>query len=690
MKAEKRRILLIVTVVLSVTLATLGQNSDDNSARIRALRAEIKSRETASVPADMVELNRRKLLERRAELRTLLGVEIDHLKKYARDMGINLTPEEKRKVDDSIVSYQSEMRALATAMQSDLALETAGDESPGSGTVRATEARSGDGDGGAGPSVAASAQPSPNVTAGLSNTDTAPTTIQTPSATPTLVTKAIASEEGQKSSAPLDCNDVRKEGASSKKYSEMDKLICSLPGTITSTRTQNNLPENRILMTGDQAFFDLIKIIIARKDTPGYLVDAEETRLDKQVSGPAANPASGSLTTKGGAPAILGFAVENGGLERSINGSQITFRGNPVGLVDALKNIGFVTALKKNEQDPLRQFLSKTSFAFTFNTDRGPQPGVFTATKQQLSSVSARIELINKRRAEFYEKDWEDFLKNRLQPIADVLNANTGILTDSAVDPRNFPFGQWRDPALQAWFAATQQAIANKSEGDLDTIIQDRISKLPIKELSAETVAALDRISKELGLYSSGRDDLLKKINSGTLVTFEYLNKREVNAPNTSHFTFIAEKGSNKGGIDFTLNASFTIFDNMNALRNFVKLNPTLPQPRRFRDFQFSGQFDVPLGNVRDFGQLVLFGAGRYERLLENASTDLGTVLPNTKGDIASAQFGIKIPIKGTGFKIPFSVTFANRTELVKEKTVRGNIGFTLDLDTIISKFKPF
>jgi hypothetical protein len=119
-------------------------------------------------------------------------------------------------------------------------------------------------------------------------------------------------------------------------------------------------------------------------------------------------------------------------------------------------------------------------------------------------------------------------------------------------------------------------------------------------------------------------------------------------------------------------------------------MNPTLPKARRFRDFQFSGQIDKPFGKVQDFGQFVLFAGGRYERLFENASTEMGMVLPKTKGDIGSFQVGLKVPIKGTGFKIPISMTFANRTELVKEKTVRGNFGFTLDLDTLFAKFKPF
>ena len=89
-------------------------------------------------------------------------------------------------------------------------------------------------------------------------------------------------------------------------------------------------------------------------------------------------------------------------------------------------------------------------------------------------------------------------------------------------------------------------------------------------------------------------------------------------------------------------------------------------------------------------GQFDFWFSGRYERLLENASTQLGTIVPGTKGDIAVGQFGLNIPIKSLGIKFPVSVTFANRTELIKEKEVRGNIGFTFNWDTLFSRLKPF
>jgi hypothetical protein len=55
-------------------------------------------------------------------------------------------------------------------------------------------------------------------------------------------------------------------------------------------------------------------------------------------------------------------------------------------------------------------------------------------------------------------------------------------------------------------------------------------------------------------------------------------------------------------------------------------------------------------------------------------------------GNIGLFQSKLTIPVKGSGIKIPISFTYSNRTELIKEKDVRGSIGFTLDLDSIFSK----
>ncbi len=75
--------------------------------------------------------------------------------------------------------------------------------------------------------------------------------------------------------------------------------------------------------------------------------------------------------------------------------------------------------------------------------------------------------------------------------------------------------------------------------------------------------------------------------------------------------------------------------------------------------------------------------------MLEDEAAASGMVL-KVKGDIATGQIKVIIPVNNSGFKIPISVSFANRTELVKEKEVRGNFGFTFDFDPLFAKFNPF
>ena len=210
------------------------------------------------------------------------------------------------------------------------------------------------------------------------------------------------------------------------------------------------------------------------------------------------------------------------------------------------------------------------------------------------------------------------------------------------------------------------------------TVIGEQADQLPVDLVSEDTVNAITAFAEKNQSYLEKKNDLLDKIARGTIFTLDYTNKREVNAPDTSTFNFIAATGTGSR-IDLTANGSFTLFHSLPTATLLT------PKPGRFRDFQFAGQVTVPLKAGLDF-----WFSGRYERLLENATTFTATTIPGTKGDIAVGQFGLDIPIPGLGMKFPVSFTVANRTELVKEKEIRGNFGFTFNWDTIFSKIKPF
>jgi hypothetical protein len=413
-----------------------------------------------------------------------------------------------------------------------------------------------------------------------------------------------------------------------------------------------------------------------------FIMQAEDARTDKQVGSAPSNSGSTSLVVKGGVPSVLGWAVENGSATTNVSGTNITFRFNPVGTVQALSGTGYITGFRRAQDDALLNFFRKTSIGLTFDTSRGNDPGTFTGKKQQLAAVSFRYQFVNERepRLKRYQKDWEQFVATEGVAFAKTVYSTT-LAIQQLTGPKGMREYKFKDLALQSWLEQTDQLLSGPglSTEAIKGILIKQFDLLPIKQLSTETADALTDFGTALVKYSEAKNNLLDKIAKGRVVTFEYTNNRQVNSPDTSSFNFIAEGGSAKR-IDLTLNAALNIFN-----KKPVGLNVG-----RVRDFQFAGQLDVPLGDVFGLGQSVLSFAGRYQRLMENAITQAGTVIPNTKGDIAYGQAKLTVPIKGTGIRIPFSISFSNRTELIKEKDVRGNFGFTFDLDSIFARFKPF
>lgn len=419
-------------------------------------------------------------------------------------------------------------------------------------------------------------------------------------------------------------------------------------------------------------FFSFMIVLLAREGRAQYVLEAENESVDTQVSSDASSSGSTSLVTKGSVPAILGFAVDNGGLLKSANGSTITFRGNVAGLAKALAGKGFISGY--DEDSAATRFLRRTAFSFSFDASRGDLPGTFTGNKQQISNYSVHVDLYNKRDARLprYRNDWRDFLSKASEPLARQIQVSLVALTDPSKNT-------WSDPALQAWYVLTDNAIRNAKEEDVEAVFVEQLSQVP-QDLSDTTVSELRSFDTRFKAWLDARQGILDKIAKAPIVSFDYTNDRPLNAPSLSKFNLIGELGFGPR-LDLTFNGALTMFNS----------KPTTPGVSRIRDFQFATQFDVPFGELgMGIGKPVLSFAGRYERLMADATTFAGTTVPNTQGDIRVGQIKLVIPIKNSGVRIPISFSFANRTELLKEKELRGNFGFTFDLDTLFAKFKPF
>jgi hypothetical protein len=188
---------------------------------------------------------------------------------------------------------------------------------------------------------------------------------------------------------------------------------------------------------------------------------------------------------------------------------------------------------------------------------------------------------------------------------------------------------------------------------------------------------------------------VFSEIRTTPLVTLEYNFARQSLAadqnvtaiqpnqriPDLSSLTLVLEKGFT--GVDapeLTVNASGTWF------HSTVK-----PDASRWRDYRASMQLDVPLKEIQNVGQPTLSFSGQFLALLEEPLGEkvmLNGVTIDRRGNMGIFQAKLSIPIKDSGVKVPIAFTYASRTELIKEKDIRGNVGLTLDLDSLFSKVR--
>jgi hypothetical protein len=164
------------------------------------------------------------------------------------------------------------------------------------------------------------------------------------------------------------------------------------------------------------------------------------------------------------------------------------------------------------------------------------------------------------------------------------------------------------------------------------------------------------------------------------------VNTRSDDLPDSSTLRFIAE-GQWGSRLDLTANAAVT-FQNSGSV--------SVPEPADVggrRDVQLAGQMDVPLGSLErrlapgmGIGPPVVGLAFLSQKLTERAAVSFaGNTFTVEPGWIHAIQARLTVPVKGSGVKIPLSLSSSNRTELLQEKEVRGHIGVTFDMDVLSS-----
>jgi len=418
------------------------------------------------------------------------------------------------------------------------------------------------------------------------------------------------------------------------------------------------------------------------------MTSTEQQRLDKQDSTPAGSGASTSAVSTGSVPWLFGFAVEHGALTQSVNNNIITFRGNVANLIKAINAKDYVDSYRKYQDNTAVNLISRASFSVSFVSNQG---GTSTATGQStLAGYSAHIDLYNHRdpRDKRYIADWADVVKHGLT----VLATRVGQLNDF--------LDKHHKQELQGWQARTDAALAKLTSTSSDDQVKAVIKTIADDYVNTfgqmpDVHPAIETVADAMKDYARQKGKVVDKIENSPILSVEYTNTRQsattalpqtagtvlttaAALPDLSNINVI-------GGFKFVGRSQATF----NAGATFFNSLPTGSTSGSVRDWRVSGQLDIPLPEVPEIGKGTLSLSGLFLSLLEEPLGEqvlVNGVAESRTGKIGLFQAKFSVPVKGAGVKIPISLTAANRTELIKEKDVRGSIGVTLDLDSIFSK----
>lgn len=423
-----------------------------------------------------------------------------------------------------------------------------------------------------------------------------------------------------------------------------------------------------------------------KKERYGFaLSELEESRWNKQTGSGAAAAGTTSVVSKGSIPALFGFAVENGALTRTASGTTITFRGSPANFYSALAHGGYIPAgAAVPEWDGSFLAIAKrVSFHVAFDASRGNTgdsgTAVFTGDRQQLAGWGIRTEVVNKRdpRRGEYERAWSELMDREGLTFINDFNALMSVIEPNA--------------KFQAWRTKLQNKIATAREEQFLGILKDAFPEFAqvAGEIAASNAlfdATLRRAAASGASFAMTRRTRINSIMKSWTAAVEYNVVKQGSAsgatppqlPDLGNLNVVLSRGF-VDGPELTVNVGTTWFQSI----------PAGVETRTLRDIQTSFQLDFPLREIQQIGKPTLTVAGQFVSLRAEplgAKVLVNGVAVSTKGNIGLVQAKLTIPTRSAGVSIPLSVTWANRTELIKERQVRANFGISWDLDKIFAR----
>ena len=422
--------------------------------------------------------------------------------------------------------------------------------------------------------------------------------------------------------------------------------------------------------------------------------EEETKRTDKQMGASARSEGTTSAAEKPNFQTLLGIALENGAIQKEVDGTTLTLSSTPYAIIAAARGDSATTY---NAYEPY----TRLGLSASFNISNEANP-LASATRSQLSEASARFRFTKDRsiRSHDVQAVFDRDILPRFQQLDIVLTSTMVSLfqnisgnealrreVEAELMARLKDYAAAEENAVAKGDAARtrdemvagiqQLVLCTLKEKVYDQVVAGRFT-LSDADRQRIVVETIPNLAAAVALQQQAVSDFetrIEDIQGRGLGTFVYTFKNEATTSDYSTLKVLYEKnvfGSPKA--KFVGNAGISLYHHPNRTMN----------QQSVRDFAaaFSlegkaGRSPFILDTEGDESQITFSFTGRYQRMFENRG------VAGKKADIGVAQFKMEIPFL-TGASFPFSVTYANATELIKEDHVRANFGFSFDADKVL------
>lgn len=472
----------------------------------------------------------------------------------------------------------------------------------------------------------------------------------------------------------------------------IDKVAAKAPATRTDAEIAGLLPETNLTQFAEMT---RAQRAAAAGTLSGLLGRVDASRLNKALSGP---PGTGgtNLVSRVVAPAVLAAGIEYGNILQETSGTVTTLRGNLLGvsrLLFGVEEFPDCTVLAQSACSPrsrhLRAISGTVSFEDTRATvGRAAATPIGTASlltdDYRVASWGARLDLTPSNNLDDprYLEQWNAAITVMAKSPESValVNAAGDLLSEASLQDDG-PYTRWRE--------STRRLLLDAPSAGFRDVLADRLVALIalLEATEPEFAERATALTRAYANYDALRDSLLRAAQTNKL-SLEYTNRRPADQPTHSNVRLIYSHQPT---------ASPNAIMTLNAALSFNHQRPA--DAGRVRDIQFAGQVDRRLGDTGALGRPVLSLAAYYQWmrtdalvLIPQGPTAPGTsielpaeasTLLGTKGHLGVVQAKLSLRLTDS-VKVPLSMTWATRKELIKEKDVRGQVGLTLDIDQIL------